>query len=50
MNSTRNYDNILREAEQEFKRRGRFNLIYPYSANTVKNLFENDQTLNSMLY
>lgn len=44
--TNRNVDAVLREAETEFKRRGKFNLIFPNSGNTLKNLFEDDQNIN----
>ena len=42
---------LLREAEAEFKRKGRFNLIFPASrTNTYKSYFEEPRHLNTLLY
>ena len=42
---------LLREAEAEFKRKGRFNLIFPSAGtNTYKSYFEEARPLNTLLY
>ena len=42
---------LLREAEAEFKRKGRFSLIFPAAGtNTYKSYFEEPRHLNTLLY
>lgn len=48
---TKKEEIILREAEAEFKRKGRFSVIYPAAGtNSYRSYFEEPRPLNALLY
>ena len=48
---TKKEEIILREAEAEFKRKGRFSVIYPAAGtNSYRSYFEEARPLNALLY